>query len=446
MHHVLDLPTPSIQGKSNSSLSDRDKQLMYESFCSVGMNTQGALETKIHPIFRWSNWQTILDVAFGTSRARDAWASMAPAFILATKMLTSPMTEGFWHHLMCGVLDDGSSLNTAPHLAPTHMGQDPEFLRANFKKLLEGLTDRVKFYWQTNSDFHATFTPCFWSVLGRIDPELRSEVQGRNRHLVSRVKGKYLLGYIGINPAYLYALLRPRRPSPDGINERARVQLSLALTLCHELSHAIWILRNFPYEEVRIFPTDLVNEVGESFEHWLGAGAHLDLELDDPLQLSQYSVYTWEFVYLSPTMGVHVEDSFAEAMFRAATWESQDAYAAAWPRPTGKPSRFSAQRYIRSGPLAGTVQDVEYVNGQPTGEGLECLKHERGPAGQNVNDWFREVRARDMNDASETGKWAIVRDQVAKGLFGYFLEYVGEDEEPIGGEPNGLPDLTDCGI
>jgi hypothetical protein len=452
MKSIFGLPTiPCSQSVANrsdfeyagdklnpSSLNDRDQMTFFDSISSVDLDKEGALEHHIHPIFRWENWQTPFNIDFGSSRAKDAWVAMAPAFILATKMLTSSATEGFWHQLMCGVLvkDEFS-----PYLAPCHLDQDPEYLRASFKKLLGGLQDRVKFCWAVGSDAHGwCMMAGFWGVLKRMDPDpaLFNEIAQRyNIHRLGTrdFGGKNLSAYIGINTKYLHATLSTPFNRNRSVNVNARLHLGLAVTLCHELCHAIWMLRNIPSDkspdilarEELVFATDFRAEMGASFENYLWRGAIVEPNMLSSQYGGRMRVHRWEFSLLFPTFCVALEDSFAEALFREKTWEGWDDFIAAMPRPTGQPSEFFAVRYLRSGPFANKLALVTYRDGVAIGETHECLNLERGPAGRDVEVWFREVRAQDMADACATGRWKMVKSKAGRE-FGSRIQSINAEQ------------------
>lgn len=451
MKSIFDLPTtPCSQSVANrsdfeyagdkldpSSLNDRDQMTFFKSISSVDLDKEGALEHQIHPIFGWKNWQTPLNIDFDTSRAKDAWTAMAPAFILATKMLTSSATEGFWHQLMCGVLVKDEF---PPYLAPCHLDQDPEFLRTSFKKLLRGLQDRVKFFWEVGSEVHGRCAiGGSGHFLNRIDPALFHEIAQRcniHRPATRAFGGKNLSACIGINPKYLRVVLSTPFDRNGSVNVNARLHLGLAVVLCHELCHAIWLLRNIPSDkypdiparEELVFATDFTAEMGASFENYLWRGA-----IVEPNILSNFArkmrVQRWEFSLLFPTFYVALEDSFAEALFREKTWEEWDDFIAAMPRPTGQPSEFFAIRYLRSGPFTNSLDLVTYRNGVAIDKAHECLNLERGPAGRDVEVWFREVRAQDMADACATGRWKMVKSKCSvRGHFGSTLVRVDTQE------------------
>jgi hypothetical protein len=434
MKSIFDLPTTpcpqSVAERSGfefandklvrSSLTDRDEMTFWKSISSVDLHKEGALEHLIHPIFGWNNWQTPLNIDFDTSRAKDAWLAMAPAFILATKMLTSSATEGFWHQLMCGVLVKDES---PPYLAPCHLDQDPEFLRASFKKLLRGLQDRVNFFWEVGSEAHGRCAMGgFGYCLKRIDPVLFHDIAQRcNIHppVTRAFGGKNLSASISINPKYLRAVLTTPYNRNGSVNVNARLHLGIAVVLCHELCHAIWLLRNIPSDkypnisarEGLVFATDFRAEMGASFENYLWRGAIVEPNI---LDFGKMRVQRWELSLLCPTFYVALEDSFAEALFREKTWEGWDDFIAAMPRPTGQPSEFVAVRYVRSGRLANKLAFVTYRDGVAIGEAYECLNLERGPAGRDVEIWFREVRAQDMADACATGDWKMVKNEAGR--------------------------------
>lgn len=424
------VPTrPKIHG---TTLSVHEEEVIRKAMGSLGMTEVkdiAELELQIHPIFKWENWHTPFYLDEAHSHIRNSWIAMFPAFIVATKILTGTAAEHFYFHLMCGTLE---TRGDKTFLARSPLEEDFPYLRAQFKRLLRCLQQRLKFYWEVDSvaTRHATTTTSFWSALSFFDPELEKELSCHYPDYDPELTiGTRLQAYIGINPKYMDRLLRsPHEADFHGNRELVRLHSQLAITLCHELCHAIFSLRGLQEDEVQMYETDLDIEVGMSFEIHLWGGITISADCLTSQRENIGPIVAREWKYISDTQHIQtvIGDTVLTKLFRDETWDDWPGFLRSIPRPSGQQSHFQAARYITRGNDRNQIRLVQYANGRAISPGCSYLNLvETGPGDEDIEVWYRRVKQMDLEAALKSGDWGL--EKIERGVFGERLTWIGAD-------------------
>ena len=229
-------------------------------------------------------------------------------------------------------------------------------------------------------------------------------------------------GVIGLSCDFLYHLLSPDSVCRTSLEAATRLQVQLAVTLVHEMAHALYVFRGLPWfnfqdgsTEFFIFDTDLANEAGWSWENWVWneviISGCLDKDVVGPMR-----VYTWESRTLQyPCMYTVVPHEWLRDLFRRPTWTNITRHIDQLSRPVGRPKTFTADRWVED---EGILRRVTYVNGLATGEENAFFNDEEGAVVGNVERWFRRVRKADMRKALRTGRFY---ERLVRGPHGELL-------------------------
>jgi hypothetical protein len=242
----------------------------------------------------------------------------------------------------------------------------------------------------------------------------------------------------GISSKFLYHLLSPASPTRACKVTHARLQVALASTIAHEVSHAAYYLccwsspkkfiypHNFSlsnatgekiighnekraysilYRESKkhepfVFCSDVINEVGWSFEHVLWGGVYLDIlvdkdEVDKALARKEQSRLDF------PSPGVLVDDEWLRALFRKGVWKHFKSHVGKPMRGVEKPKEFYVHRYLK---------DVQEFTAVRSNDGRAQTPHDylnttEGRIKGDVREWYQDVHAMDVAEAIKTGQW-----------------------------------------
>lgn len=383
-------------------------------FVQEFQNSPDVLDTRIHRLFRPSNFQhAFLSVTkLSKPRQHEAWMRMKPALTLATRFLLAPELQAFWIHLMYGVpVSDRATKKT--YLMHSGQEDDLETARTDFAALLEDLADRICFHWEPavrgGRNIFACHGPSFWSLLKECTDISKFPMF---RGLPKPAEGYN--GYIGLSSIFLYHLLSPNSPTQTSIEADIRVQINLAITITHELAHAVYAWRGLPFVawhngsvELFVHDTDKVsNEVGWSWEHHAFDGVTLQCNFSHD-EVPAVKCMTLKTLILGePFIWCLVPDAWLKSLFFEETWGNILQVMKDVPRPAGEPYLFRAQRFIEG----QGFQDVDYLDRLAVSPGHWFFNELEGPVPQetDVQAWFKLVRARDMRKALRTGSFASV--------------------------------------
>ncbi|KAL5379248.1 hypothetical protein DPSP01_008523 [Paraphaeosphaeria sporulosa] len=400
-------------------------------------NSPDALGTHIHRVFRPSNWQNpMLQPRLTEGRRHQAWVNMRPALTLATKFLLDPRFGAFWYHLMYGTpVTDAATRKT--YLEHSNREDDLQTACADFEALLESLADRTTFYWRPEKSEGPTFAGVtqfsFWEILkdfidsSRFD-RLRKPVDSYN-------------SYIGLSSKFLYNLMSENAVTYSDVNADIRLQFVLAVTITHELAHAIYGWRGLPHVdwtnglvEVFAFDTDISNEIGWSWENHTWDGVILACTLDHDA-IGEVRARTWESEILNETyIFTPVPEDWLKSLFMKDTWKNINQAIKKIPKPVGSPHLFVAQRWINS---QRGFESVEYVHGLAVNPEHQILNDREGSVKGDVDPWFKRVRKVDQQKASQTGRF-VKRPQLGprSEVLGQAIACVPIDGEYLEEEDN----------
>ncbi|KAJ4352523.1 uncharacterized protein N0V89_007872 [Didymosphaeria variabile] len=365
-----------------------------------------AVAPRIHRVFRPSNFQNpLLKVKLPEERQHQVWVNMRPALILATKFLLDQRHGAFWYHLMYGTAVTDRATRKS-YLMHSPKENDLETAQADFAALLESLADRMSFYWRpamhNGGHVNAIYGSSFWQTLEEfVDitrwQNLRRRAEGYN-------------GYIGLSSNFLYNLIGRHAPTRTHVEADINIQFLLAVTLTHELAHAIYAWRDLPcwgfqngQSELFVFDTDMSNEVGWSWEYHTFGGVSLFCDLLHDHIGKRIKARTWESMLLGETsIYTPVPNDWLKSMFMKDTWKHINQHVSSIPKPVGRPEVFVALRYIdRGGQLS--VEDVEYKDGLACNPEHQLLNDLEGPVEGCVEARFKRVRKSDFRKAKRTG-------------------------------------------
>ncbi|KAF2451231.1 hypothetical protein P171DRAFT_467855 [Karstenula rhodostoma CBS 690.94] len=371
-------------------------------FVQEFQNSPNALDTHIHRVFRPSNFQNpMLQPRLPDGRRHQAWVNMRPALILATKFLLDPQFGAFWNHLMYGTpVTDAATRRS--YLEHSDLENDLKTARADFEALLGSLADRVTFYWRPEksegSTLGAIFRMSFWEVLEEfIDVS-------RFQHLKKPAEGYN--GFIGLSSKFLYNLMSENAVTYTDVDADIRFQFLLAVTLTHELAHAIYAWRGLPHvgwanglTEVFAFDTDISNEIGWSWENHTWDGVVLTCTLDHDA-IGDVVARTWESEVFGETyMYTPTPEAWLKSLFMKDSWKDIIRVIKQVPKPVGRPHLFFAQRWIDN---QRGFEYVEYVDGHAVRPEHRVLNDREGPVRGDVDGWFKRVRRDDLRKAVRT--------------------------------------------
>lgn len=464
---------PPMMGLLKEDLQGDDSRL---SMCQQFLSSQDCLKQDIHDIFGIQNFAraasntpaNLLDIGsvIGEDVAVELWHAMRPALILATKFLLDPWMEPFWVHLLYGV--PSMDCNRKPYLARSPLEDDLESARKDFHDLLLVLKDRITFLWLPGKRFGTAsqdgfFFHQFRSILREIDP------QHRTRGLIDRItdlnhrQAPYqYAGHIAIGSEFLPHLLSSDSPARRSKDCYVRLQVALAITITHELAHAVnrfrftsWpgtfirpehmaysdVTEKLPIpQEVRqyynpdgdilsqetfVFKSDKINEVGWSFEHALWGGVSIRFLLTEP-EIDTLYARLHEGILSSPWLEVEVKDTWLDALFYKKTWDHFEDHIRQLLEAVNQPTWFCVLRYV------GGIQNFDWVTYE-NGRALkphEKLNETEGEIDGDVMEWYRGVRKRDVSEAVKSGhfyeKTKVCLSSRAWG-FGSKLALIGKD-------------------
>ncbi|KAL1597907.1 hypothetical protein SLS60_008395 [Paraconiothyrium brasiliense] len=378
-------------------------------FVQAFQNSPDALDPRIHRLFRPSNFQNpLLKVKLPEERQHHIWINMRPALTLATKFLLDRRHGAFWYHLMYGTpVTDRATRKS--YLMHSPQENDLETAQADFAALLESLADRMSFYWRparwNGKELNAIHGSSFWQTLQEFVD------MSRWQNLARPAEGYN--GYIGLSSNFLYNLIGRHAVTRTHIAPDMNMQFLLAVTLTHELAHAIYAWRDLPYAgfqngqgELFVFDTDMSNEVGWSWEYHTFGGVSLACNLLHD-HISTFRARTWESTLLGETyIYTPVPNDWIKSMFMKNTWKRIKQHITQVPKPVGSPEVFVALRYIDRGTQQG-FEFVEYRDGLAV-HPHHLLNDLEGPVEGCVDAWFKRVRKSDFRKAARTGVFTTV--------------------------------------
>ena len=194
------------------------------------------LTNQIHPIMDLPKWQHEFSNAGRPPMTSEEESIMAPVLRLATALLLSPGSVSFLHSVMYG------QRYFQPHLTRQHgeglyVLQEPKTpnlqLRNEFTAGISQIIPHVRFNW-------GDVTSRAWAnnqAVGVTFPSNRAKVDFMGTNGPQHGYASSIM----IDDDYLSCLLliNQKRRTRRRINQRLRVELALAATICHELTHAI---------------------------------------------------------------------------------------------------------------------------------------------------------------------------------------------------------------
>ncbi|KAI9747447.1 MAG: hypothetical protein M4579_007463 [Chaenotheca gracillima] len=210
------------------------------------------METPLHPIFNRHLFGSISD---------GYWSLIQPALKLATKLITNSAAMPFWHAILCGPLmrlpDD-----PLPHPPPSSLfsrlpasEKNPTRAKGDAAGALTG--EQVVATLSTLGLYRDMIEWRFcelpgW-ICGQSQRSMKAHPLGGNGCNV-KLNFRYLAA---LEPSDIHTYtdhsgvtLPPTRYGPRTPSRMLRISFALAITLCHELAHAIWMGRSgplFPY-------------------------------------------------------------------------------------------------------------------------------------------------------------------------------------------------------
>lgn len=372
-------------------------------------NSPDVLDTRIHRVFRPSNFQNpMLQTRLTEGRRHQAWVNMRPALTLATKFLLDPRCGAFWNHLMYGTpVTDATTRKS--YLEHSDLENDLQTARTDFAALLESLADRTTFYWRPERSEGPTLAGqtgfSFWQILGEFIDTSRFD------HFRKSAEGYN--SFIGLSSKFLYNLTSQSAVTFTDNEADIRFQFLFAVTLTHELAHAIYGWRGLPHVdwpngdcEIFAFDTDLSNEIGWSWENHIWDGVILTCTLDHDA-IGEVTARTWESQLLQETY-VHVPtpQAWLKSLFMKDTWKDINQVIKQVPRPVGRPHFFIAQRWIDNQRMFEFVDYVNFLAAKPE---HQVLNDREGPVKGDVDTWFKRVRKIDVQKAVRTGLFMTER-------------------------------------
>ncbi|KAJ4352557.1 uncharacterized protein N0V89_007906 [Didymosphaeria variabile] len=439
------------------------------------LSSPGSLHTEIHSIFRIQNFAhdssefpaNLLSIGplIGDARALEAWHAMCPALVLATKILVDPHMEPFWFHLMYGAPMTG--YNRKPYLERSPQEDDLITARKDFRDLLRTLRDRMTFFWHpsdgpTGNPLHGCYYPSFWDALCHLDPRNRGwDLYDRYKGGWFKVASYQYSGHIALSSNFLFHLLSPASPTRVSEAKYARLQVSLATTIVHELAHAIYRFRYLSSpemfirpedlsrgetpgcinpdaqvkkthdpsnvmagQEMFVFPSDLVNEAGWSFEYSLWGGVCLMCDLIG-LKVGEMQAVLWEDHLSVPDIRVPVNDKWVQALFHKKTWAHFATHIGQLLNVVKQPTTFYMGRYcMESQTFDIVLYDTSLAEDQIT----------------DIREWCRQVRKMDIAEAIKSGKF-YEQTKIRMGYrawgIGSIMRFVKAGETKDSGPPAG---------
>jgi hypothetical protein len=386
--------------ETNNNSPDNGAGLFVQEF----QNSPDTLDPLIHRVFRPANFQNpLLKVDLSEARRGQAWVSMRPAMTLATKFLTDPSFGAFWYHLMYGV-PTSDPVTRKSFLMHSPQEDDLETARADFAALLDDLADRMTYYWRPAKHQDGIIAGIqghsYWEVMSEF-----VDISGFEK--MRQPAGGYN-GYIGLNSDFLYNLLSRDAVTRTHVEGDIRLQFLLAVTLTHELTHAIYAWRDLPfvdwpgYTEIFCFDTDVSNEIGWSWENHTFGDVILSCELSHDV-IGACRARTWESEVLRETyIYAPVPDAWLKGLFLKNTWKDINQAFKQVPKPVGRPKVFCAQRYVDDQRM---FEWVDYVDGFAASPGHDVLNEREGQVKSDVDAWFKAVRKSDLQKAVRTGRF-----------------------------------------
>lgn len=364
----------------------------------------------IHPIFSKANMErSFLETELDFMALHKTREHMRPALALATKFLTDPqLGRAFWYHLMYGApITDMATKKTYLEADPREA--DEETARSDWLALLDELANRMQFNWQPSRTRSGEADACHagHGYLGLVVDAAPSMIQYQKR--LNRPEVGYN-GFIAVAVHFLWHCLSPNSETCYDVESDLSFQLMLAITLAHEISHAVYAMRRLPsiffqnrHTEVHAYSTDFRNEIGESFEDhlWKGVQIHGYIRHNWPCKLS---VRTWKGAVLGqPTIYTKIPEAWLRGLFRKGTWDDFSKQIDALPRPDGETREFRADRFLHGLGLrnVGYVDGVARLNEE---DAAELDKRGGNPKVEgDLDTWWNKIREADIAEAARAG-------------------------------------------
>ncbi|KAF2451182.1 hypothetical protein P171DRAFT_437960 [Karstenula rhodostoma CBS 690.94] len=351
----------------------------------------------IHPLFRFENFTSGLPEDF----ARKVWVAMAPALVLATKWITTPELQEFWHHLSFGepVTVDGKT-----YLARSPIQDDFPMASTRFAEILMAMADKTNFWWFPHElprfpNRYGIETRDFYGPIFILDEALSQEIEMRSGYRARPPTDYEYNGYIGLTCKFIYRLLSPESCARSEKGTMMRLQFQIAHTLCHELAHAVLDWRGSPKPEPYVLPSDAMAEAGFSWSQNV-LGADTDFGSD----MGFLACRTYKYLYSFPGLRYFNSDRWVEAWFRKDTWARIEEVVRNNLLRLPHASNLSGPTVWIAWRLVGNVlRPVIYINREVVWPEHAVGKVEAPPEGVSPEDWFVEVRKREMELAIASG-------------------------------------------
>lgn len=148
----------------------------------------------VHELFRHENWSHCLP------QTDEAWKAMSSTFTLATKLLNTDSLRDWWFHMAFGSI----ALDTASQKFYIEPGRAANNItcRLEFDRLLERLTDSIKFFWQPHK---LASGQANWGTMYNSHDHFLSKI---TKNWNPGAQPKRLRLTIGLSTAILYHLVR----------------------------------------------------------------------------------------------------------------------------------------------------------------------------------------------------------------------------------------------
>lgn len=352
----------------------------------------------IHPIFRFENFTSGLP----GDLARNAWVAMAPALTLATKWITTPEVQGFWHRLSFG---EFATAHGKTYLARSPIEDDPSMASTCFANILTSMANKLKFWWVPHElPGHETQLGCssrnaFVSIY-MLCASLGEEVSMRSGYSWSLSDVYEYDGYIGLSCKILHNLLSPKSSARLDDCTMMRLQLHIAHVLCHELCHALYGWRCLPHKEPYVFLSDPMAEVGLSWsQNVLGADMHFK---DDGMRFM--FCRTYKYLYSLPGLSYIINDRWVEAWFRKGTWERIEEVVRSNLLKLPNTASLSGPTVWMAARVVGdSFYDCIYMDREVIWPEDAVVKEDAPPDGVPLEEWYDQVRKREMELAVAAG-------------------------------------------
>lgn len=282
--------------------------------------------TEFYQLFRLQNWVR-LPVESMSIQEIQVWEATAPARALATKFLTTPEMQPFWYRLAFG--EPFTTQNGKRYFGRSHWEDNPSAAQEAFGAMLDDMASKLRFWWcpetlEDGSVIEGLFNRSRVSVMESLDEKTAKFMSLRVR---DHITSQHYDVFIGLSSRYLYHLLSPKSSVRTDKSAMMRLQFDLAVTLCHEIAHAVYAYRGLQQPEMFVCPTDEMAESGFSWTFNV-LGACVDISSSGNKNVDRDVKYMlskdWKSMWAFPRIRMVVDMHWINAWFRRDTWERID--------------------------------------------------------------------------------------------------------------------------